>query len=71
MCPACMAATAMLIASAVSTGGVAAVVVSKLLAPKGAKSFSRERESSEENIGEAADAFDGNRGEERNQEEGS
>jgi len=40
MCPACMAATAMLIASAVSTGGVAAVVVSKLLAPKGGKNLS-------------------------------
>ena len=40
MCPACMTATAMLIASAVSTGGVAAVVVSKLLAPKGGKNLS-------------------------------
>jgi len=30
MCPACMAATGMLIASAVSTGGVAAVVLNKL-----------------------------------------
>jgi glutamine amidotransferase PdxT len=30
MCPACMATTAMLIASAVSTGGVAAVLVNKL-----------------------------------------
>lgn len=39
MCPACMAATAMLIASAVSTGGVAAVMVSKLLAPEGEKSL--------------------------------
>ncbi len=39
MCPACMAATAMLIASAVSTGGVAAVMVSKLLAPKGEKNL--------------------------------
>jgi len=39
MCPACMAATAMLIASAVSTGGVATVVVSKLLAPKGEKNL--------------------------------
>jgi len=31
MCPACMAATAMLIASAVSTGGAAAVLANKLL----------------------------------------
>ncbi len=30
MCPACMATTAMLIASAVSTGGVVAVLVNKL-----------------------------------------
>jgi len=30
MCPACIATTAMLIASAVSTGGVTAVVVNKL-----------------------------------------
>ena len=32
MCPACMATTAMLIASAVSTGGVAAVLANKLRA---------------------------------------
>ena len=38
MCPACMATVALLIGSAVSSGGVAAVVVSKLLAPKGEKS---------------------------------
>jgi len=30
MCPACMAMTAVLIASAVSTGGVAAVLANKL-----------------------------------------
>ena len=30
MCPACMATTAMLIASAVSTGGVVAVLANKL-----------------------------------------
>jgi len=30
MCPACMAATAMLITSAVSAGGVAAVLANKL-----------------------------------------
>ena len=30
MCPACMATTAMLIASAVSAGGVAAVLANKL-----------------------------------------
>jgi|HubBroStandDraft_6_1064221.scaffolds.fasta_scaffold51800_3 uncharacterized protein YoaH (UPF0181 family) len=30
MCPACIAATAMLIASAVSTGGAAAVLANKL-----------------------------------------
>ena len=32
MCPACMATTALLIASAVSTGGVAAVLTNKLRA---------------------------------------
>ena len=32
MCPACMATTAMLIASAVSTGGVVAVLANKLRA---------------------------------------
>ncbi len=65
MCPACMAATAMLIASAVSTGGVAAVVVSKLLAPKGAKRSSRGTESRKGNRGEGADVFECNRGQER------
>jgi len=35
MCPACMATTAMLIASAVSTGGVVAVLANKLLALSG------------------------------------
>lgn len=39
MCPACMAAVALLIGSAVSTGGVVAVVASKLLAPKGEKNL--------------------------------
>jgi len=34
MCPACIATTAMLIASAISTGGVAAVVANKLFAKK-------------------------------------
>ena len=34
MCPACMATTAMLIASAVSTGGAAAVLANKLLGKK-------------------------------------
>lgn len=38
MCPACMATTALLIASAVSSGGVAAVLVNKLRAPRGEKS---------------------------------
>lgn len=41
MCPACMATVALLIGSAVSSGGVAAVVASKLLAPKGAKNLAR------------------------------
>jgi hypothetical protein len=39
MCPACMAATAMLIASAVSSGGLTAVVVTKLRA----KAMARKR----------------------------
>jgi len=34
MCPACIATTAMLIASAVSTGGAAAVLANKLLGKK-------------------------------------
>lgn len=34
MCPACIATTAMLIASAVSTGGIAAVVANRLFAKK-------------------------------------
>jgi len=34
MCPACMATTAMLIASAVSSGGAAAVLANKLLGKK-------------------------------------
>jgi hypothetical protein len=34
MCPACLATTAMLIASAVSTSGVAAVVANKLFAKR-------------------------------------
>jgi len=43
MCPACMATTAMLIASAVSTGGVAAVLVNKLRAKEIArKMFGRQ-----------------------------
>jgi hypothetical protein len=38
MCPACLATTAMLIASAVSTGGVVAVLANKLLAMSGNRS---------------------------------
>jgi hypothetical protein len=38
MCPACLATTAMLIVSAVSTGGVAAVLANKLLAMNGNRS---------------------------------
>ncbi|MGB6897590.1 MAG: hypothetical protein WA829_13430 [Candidatus Acidiferrum sp.] len=41
MCPACMAATAMLIASAVSGGGLTAMVVSKLRA----KAIARKKSS--------------------------
>ena len=43
MCPACMATVALLIGSAISSGGVAAVVASKLLAPKGEKSVAENR----------------------------
>jgi len=39
MCPACLATTALLIASAVSSGGVAAVLVNKLRARRGEKSL--------------------------------
>jgi hypothetical protein len=38
MCPACLATTAMLIASAVSSGGVVAVLGNKLLAMSGNRS---------------------------------
>jgi hypothetical protein len=38
MCPACMATTVFLIASAISSGGVAAVLVNRLRAPRGEKS---------------------------------
>ena len=48
MCPACMAATAMLIASAVSSGGVAAVVVTKLRAKGMARKRSESRNPKEE-----------------------
>ncbi|MGB6832791.1 MAG: hypothetical protein WA621_04450 [Candidatus Acidiferrum sp.] len=41
MCPACMAATAMLMASAVSGGGLTAVVVTKLRA----KAMARKKSS--------------------------
>jgi len=37
MCPACIASAAFLIASAISTGGVSAVVLHKLGAHQGAK----------------------------------
>ena len=43
MCPACMATVALLIGSAVSSGGVAAVLASKLLAPKSGKSLVKSR----------------------------
>lgn len=43
MCPACMATTALLIASAVSAGGVTAVLANKLFAKKIAgKTFRRQ-----------------------------
>jgi hypothetical protein len=51
MCPACMATTAMLIASAVSTGGVVAVLANKLLALSGmslANSFVEKANQKEE-----------------------
>ena len=44
MCPACIATTAMLIASAVSTGGVAAVVANKLFAKKTVAKMFRNQE---------------------------
>jgi len=44
MCPACIATTAMLIASAVSTGGVAAVVANKLFAKKMVSKMFRNQE---------------------------
>ena len=47
MCPACIA-TAMLIASAVSTGGVAAVVVNKLRAKQIARNLFVKRNQREE-----------------------
>ena len=47
MCPACMATTAILIASAVSSGGVAAVVVNKLRAKRIARRVLRRLEAKE------------------------
>lgn len=44
MCPACIATTAMLIVSAVSAGGVTAVLANKLFAKKiGGKIFQRQQ----------------------------
>lgn len=43
MCPACMATTAMLIASAVSTGGVVAVLANKLRAKEITRMFGRQQ----------------------------
>lgn len=48
MCPACMATTAMLIASAVSSGGAAAVVVNKLRAKRIARKMLRGPKPKEE-----------------------
>lgn len=52
MCPACMANVALLIGSAVSSGGVAAVLVNKLLTPKGEKSLAKspKKRNEKENI---------------------
>jgi hypothetical protein len=43
MCPACIATTAMLIASAVSAGGVTAVLANKLFAKKVSRNIFRDQ----------------------------
>lgn len=48
MCPACMATTAMLIASAVSSGGAAALVVNKLRVKRMARRMLREPKPKEQ-----------------------
>lgn len=70
MCPACMATVALLIGSAVSSGGVAAVVVSKLRGKGAGQRPSGEDKSNEGNIGEATDTVEGNKNQESKQEEG-
>jgi len=47
MCPACMAATALMIASAVTTGGAAALVVNKIRAAGRAEN-AKDRKAKEE-----------------------
>ena len=54
MCPACMATLAMIIAGATSTGGVAAVLVSKFRVKMGAKETIAVRELKELQIKEKA-----------------
>jgi len=45
MCPACIATTAMLIASAVSAGGVTAVLANKLFAKKISRNMHRDAQA--------------------------
>ena len=44
MCPACVVSAGMVVASAVSTGGLSAVIVKILRKKKGEKSDSKEKE---------------------------
>ncbi len=69
MCPACMATVALLIGSAVSSGGAAAVVVSKLRRKVAGQGPSGEDEPNEGIIHEATQAVESNTNQESKQEE--
>ena len=69
MCPACMATVALLVGSAVSSGGVAALVVSKLRGKGTGQRPSGEDESNEGNGGEATETDGSNRNQESKKED--
>jgi len=57
MCPACISTLAILVTGAVSSGGVAALVVSKFRAMSGAKRSTRESTASEGTMEDVKDEF--------------
>src|SRR5690349_24942199 len=69
MCPARMATVALLVGSAVSSGGVAALVVSKLRGKGTGQKHSGEDESNEGNGGEATETVGSNRNQESKKED--